>query len=63
MVYRRVSSKAQKPDLLNQQRILVDFCWQRQIVVDEWILEIGGGLNFKHKQFLALVDAHHCGRR
>ena len=26
------------------------------LIVDEWILEIGGGLNFKRKQFLRLVD-------
>ena len=26
-------------------------------MVDEWIMEIGGGLNFERKRFLRLVDA------
>ena len=49
--------KAQKPDLAKQRRVLEAFCTQRNIEVDEWIMEIGGGLNFKRKAFLALVDA------
>ena len=57
VAYCRVSSQAQKPDLLNQQKVLVEFCQQRKIEVDEWIMEVGGGLNFKRKQFLSLVDA------
>jgi putative resolvase len=57
VVYCRVSSQAQKPDLANQRQVLEEFCKQRQIQVDEWIMEIGGGLNFKRKQFLQLVDA------
>ena len=31
------------------------FCLGRGIVVDETITEIGGGLNFKRKKFIALV--------
>jgi predicted site-specific integrase-resolvase len=57
VAYCRVSSQAQKPDLANQRQALEEFCKQRQIQVDEWIMEIGGGLNFKRKQFLQLVDA------
>jgi predicted site-specific integrase-resolvase len=57
VAYCRVSSQAQKPDLANQRQVLEEFCQQRQIQVDEWIMEIGGGLNFKRKQFLQLVDA------
>jgi putative resolvase len=30
--------------------------------VDEWIMEIGGGLNFKRKAFVALVDAIIAGQ-
>lgn len=55
--YCRVSSQAQKPDLLKQRAILEEFCKQRQIEVDEWMMEVGGGLDFKRKLFLALVDA------
>jgi putative resolvase len=56
VVYCRVSSQAQKPDLANQKRILEQYCQQQHIEVDEWIMEIGGGMNFKRKQFLRLVD-------
>ena len=61
IAYCRVSSVAQKPDLENQCRILAEFCEANRYVVDEWISEIGGGLNFKRKQFLRLVDAIIAG--
>lgn len=57
VAYCRVSSQAQKPNLANQRRVLEAFCTQRTIEVDEWMMEVGGGLNFKRKQFLSLVDA------
>jgi putative resolvase len=57
IAYCRVSSQAQKPDLANQRQVLQLFCTQRKIEVDEWMMEVGGGLNFKRKQFLSLVDA------
>jgi putative resolvase len=57
MAYCRVSSQAQKPDLLNQRAVLEQWCKQQQISVDEWIMEVGGGLNFERKQFLRVVDA------
>lgn len=57
VAYCRGSSQAQKPDLANQRRVLEAFCTQRNIEVDEWMMEVGGGLNFKRKQFLSLVDA------
>src|SRR5262245_56833011 len=47
VVYMRVSSQAQKPDLLNQRTVLEQFCAARGIAVTEWVSEIGGGLNFK----------------
>ena len=56
VAYCRVSSQTQKPDLADQRQILEEFCKQHQFRVDEWILEIGGGLNFNRKQFLQLVD-------
>jgi putative resolvase len=61
VAYCRVSSVAQKPDLENQQRLLSAYCTARDLAVDEWISEIGGGLNFKRKQFLRLVDAVIAG--
>jgi predicted site-specific integrase-resolvase len=56
IVYLRVSSPAQKPDLANQRKALEQFCVARGIIVDEWVDEIGGGLNFQRKRLLSLVD-------
>jgi predicted site-specific integrase-resolvase len=56
VAYLRVSSQAQKADLANQKAALEQFCIARGIAVDEWISEIGGGLNFKRPKFSELVD-------
>ena len=32
------------------------FCLHAAIAVDDWIKEIGGGMNFKRKHFLQLMD-------
>jgi len=61
VAYCRVSSQAQKPDLQNQKAALQEYCEQSGIQVDEWIMEVGGGLNFERKQFLKLVDAILAG--
>jgi len=61
VAYCRVSSQAQQPELANQQAVLRAFCKQQAIQVDEWITEIGGGLNFERKQFLRLIDAILAG--
>ena len=57
IAYCRASSQAQKPDLLNQRQVLEQWCEQQHLQVDEWIMEIGGGLDFERKHFLRLVDA------
>ena len=56
VVYMRVSSQAQKPDLGNQRAVLEQFCAARGLAVTQWVSEIGGGLNFKRPKFLALID-------
>jgi putative resolvase len=61
VAYCRVSSQAQQPDLENQKSILEQYCQRQGIKVDEWMTEIGGGMNFKRKQFLRLVDAILAG--
>jgi putative resolvase len=61
VVYCRVSSPAQRPDLANQRAALERYVQEKQIMVDEWIMEIGGGLNFERKRFLKLVDAILAG--
>src|SRR5256885_17217353 len=57
VAYCRVSSQAQKPDLANQRRVLEEFCKQRQIQVDEWMMEIGGGGKFKRIEGFGLGEA------
>ena len=61
VAYCRVSSPAQRPDLQNQRAVLEQYTQARGIAVDEWVLEIGGGLNFERKRFLAVVDAIVAG--
>jgi putative resolvase len=56
VVYMRVSSQAQKPDLANQRTVLEQFCGAHGLTVTQGVSEIGGGLNFKRPKFLALVD-------
>jgi len=57
----RVSSAAQRTDLANQRNVLEAFVAAKGLAGGECIEEIGGGLNFKRKRFLALMDA--IGRR
>ncbi len=54
--YCRVSSPGQKDDLLSQQKAVADFCVGAGIAVDEVIVEIGGGLNLKRKQFVRIMS-------
>jgi len=61
VVYCRVSSAAQKPELVNQRRVLEDFVVAKGLANAEFVEEVGGGLDFKRKRFLELMDA--IGRR
>jgi len=56
VVYCRVSSAGQKDALACQVKAMETYCLGAGIAVDEWVQEIGGGMNFKRKRFLALVD-------
>jgi len=57
VAYCRVSSAAQRPDLVNQRRTLEQFTAARGLAGVEYVEEVGGGLNFGRKRFLALMDA------
>jgi predicted site-specific integrase-resolvase len=61
VAYCRVSSRAQRPDLANQRKVLEEFVATKGLANVEFIEEIGGGLNFKRKRFLTLMD--EIGRR
>lgn len=61
-VYCRVSSPKQKNELANQVSAMEQFCLGQGLAVDEWITEIGGGLNFKRPKFLALIEDGLSGK-
>ena len=56
IVYCRVSSKKQFQELENQVRAMESFCLAQGLAIDEYICEIGGGLNFKRRAFLKLIN-------
>ncbi|MBU3866292.1 IS607 family transposase [Streptomyces sp. 4503] len=61
VVYCRVSSPGQKDDLASQITAMEEFCRGRGLAVDEWVREIGGGMNLKRKKLLALMDSIERG--
>ncbi len=62
IAYTRVSGIAQKPDLVNQVNALERYCTEQDIVVDEWMQDIGSGMNYKRKQFIHLFELIEQGR-
>ncbi|ACK79437.1 transposon, resolvase [Acidithiobacillus ferrooxidans ATCC 23270] len=61
IVYCRVSSAGQKDDLASQVDAMETYCRGAGIAVDEWVQEIGGGMNFKRKRFLGILDRMQRG--
>lgn len=62
MTYARVSTAAQKADLANQVAALQAYCNDHEIKVDEWMQDIGSGLNYKRKQFNHLFEMVELGQ-
>src|SRR5215813_14788188 len=62
VVYARVSSAGQKPDLVNQVAALRDYCERHDYQPNEWIEEIGSGLNDQRKQFNRLMEQIELGQ-
>jgi len=62
LVYARVSGVAQKPDLRNQIEALETYCKRQSLKVDEWMSDIGSGLNYKRKQFNRLMEMVELGQ-
>lgn len=62
VVYCRVSSRGQMNDLKSQEEAMRQFCLGGGIAVDEWVSEVGGGMNFKRKKFLAIMSEVGSGR-
>ncbi len=61
VVYCRVSSPGQKDDLASQVAAMEQFCLARGLAVDEWVTEVGGGMNLVRGKFLNLMDAVERG--
>lgn len=55
VVYCRVSSASQKDDLNSQLEAMQSFCLASGVAVDDWISEVGSGMNFKRKKFTDLM--------
>jgi putative resolvase len=53
---------SKKPDLAHQINALESYCKQREISVDEWMSDIGSGLNYKRKQFNRLLEMVELGQ-
>src|SRR5713101_7080903 len=62
IAYARVSGVAQKPDLANQIKALESYCQTHQINVDEWMADIGSGLNYRRRQFNRLMELVELGQ-
>jgi putative resolvase len=62
IVYSRVSGVAQKPDLAHQVEAIEVYCKEHSLVVDEWMSDIGSGLNYKRKQFNHLMELVELGK-
>ena len=62
VAYARVSAVAQKPDLANQVKALEVYCQGHHLHVDEWMSDIGSGLNYKRKQFNRLMEMIELGQ-
>jgi len=62
IAYARVSGPAQKPDLANQIAALESYSNTHEIKVDEWMQDIGNGLNYKRKQFTRLFEMVELGQ-
>lgn len=58
---RRVSTRAQKDDLINQKAYITQFCQNGGIGIDEWYEDIGSGLNVKRKFFNRLLTQVETG--
>jgi putative resolvase len=56
-----VSSAGQKDDLAAQVTAMERFCLARGLSVDEWLTEIGGGMNLTRRTFVAVMDAIERG--
>ena len=56
VIYARVSSTAQRPDMENQVEFLRNYANAKGYIVDEVITDIGSGLNYTRKKWNKLLE-------
>ncbi|MDP3013607.1 MAG: IS607 family transposase [Candidatus Subteraquimicrobiales bacterium] len=61
VVYARVSNAGQREDLNNQVRFLREYCNAKGYIIDV-VTDVGSGLNYKRKNWSALIDDAMSGR-
>ena len=57
IAYSRVSSKNQKDELKNQANFIREFCNSNGIIIDEYIEDIGSGLNYNRINWNRLLNS------
>jgi putative resolvase len=62
IVYCRVSSANQRADLAWQVTAMEQFCLARGLTVDEWVKEVGGGMDLRRKKLLTVMDSIERGQ-
>jgi putative resolvase len=62
IAYVRVSSAAQSPDLVKQTKALEVYCNQHALKADEWMQDIGSGLDYQRTQFTRLMEMVELGQ-
>ena len=62
VVYCRVSSVNQRGDLAWQVSAMERFCLARGLAVEEWVTEVGAGMNLIRPRLLAVMDAIETGQ-
>ena len=62
VVYCRVSSANQRADLASQVSAMEQLCLARGLAVDEWVTEVGAGMNLTRPRLLAVMDAIETGQ-
>lgn len=56
VAYTRVSTRNQQDDLKNQQRYIESYVLSKGITINEYVTDVGSGLNYKRKNWNKLLD-------
>lgn len=62
IAYYRVSTNSQKKEMQYQRESIETFALNSGIIIDEYLYDIGSGINFKRKNFLFIIDEIEKGK-